>query len=57
MVSVFDESKIYLNPKDYANDISLKGEFVRTVYNSNLSDEEKNQVIEFGIKALMKEEI
>lgn len=56
-VDIVDESKVYINPKDYKNDISLKGEFVRSVYNSNLTDEEKNQVIEFGIKALMKEDI
>lgn len=54
---VSDESKLAINPKDYEKDISLKGEFIRTVLQSNLSNEEKNEVIEYGIKALMKEEI
>ena len=54
---VTDESKLAINPKDYEKDISLKGEFIRTVLQSNLSDEEKTEIIEYGIKALMKEEI
>ncbi|MGM9969631.1 MAG: exonuclease SbcCD subunit D [Anaeroplasma sp.] len=54
---VDDRSKLRINPMDYENDISLKGEFIRNVLASGLSDEEKNQVIEYGIKALMKEEI
>ena len=55
--SILDASKIAINPKDYENDISLKGEFIRGVLKSDLSDDEKNKVIEYGIKALMKEEI
>ncbi len=54
---VVDESKLAINPKDYEKDISLKGEFIRTVLQSKLTDEEKNEVIEYGIKALMKEEL
>ncbi len=54
---VEDLSKLEINPRDYENDISLKGEFIRNVLTSDLSIEEKNQIIEFGIKALMKEEI
>jgi len=54
---LIDESSLKINPKDYENDISLKGEFIRKVLESNLSEEDKNQVIEFGIKALMKEDL
>ncbi|MBQ9900179.1 MAG: DNA repair exonuclease [Acholeplasmatales bacterium] len=55
---VVDESKIAINAKDYENDISLKGEFIRNVLQSNdLTPDEKNEIIEYGIKALMKEEI
>ena len=54
---VSDESKIAINPKDFEKDVSLKGEFIKNVLQSNLSDAEKNEVIEYGIKALMKEEI
>ena len=52
-----DESRLAINPKDYEKDISLKGEFIRTVLKSDMSDSEKNEVIEYGITALMKEEI
>ena len=54
---IVDDSTLKINPRDYENDISLNGEFIRNVLKSNLSDEDKNQVIEFGIKALMKEDL
>ncbi len=54
---VIDESKLAINPKDYEKDISLKGEFIRTVLKSDASKETQNEIIEYGIKALMKEEI
>lgn len=54
---VEDKSKLNVNPKDFENDVSLKGEFIRNVLASNLTDDEKNSVIEYGIKALLKEEI
>ena len=54
---VSDESRLRINPKDYENDISLKGEFIRDVLSSKLSEDDKVRVIEYGIKALMKEEI
>ena len=42
----------------YLYDSSLKGEFVKMVYNdSNLSDEEKNKIINLGIRALEDKEI
>lgn len=54
---VYDETKIWVNYEDYANDISLKGEFIRMVSASNLSEEEKSLVIRAGIQALQGEEI
>ena len=54
---ISDESKLRVNAKDYENDISLKGEFIRNVLSSDLSDDDKNMIIEYGIKALLKEEI
>lgn len=53
---VNDLSKLKVNPKDYENDISLKGEFIRNVLQSKLNEEDKNSVIEYGIKALLKED-
>ena len=54
---VSDESRLRINPKEYENDISLKGEFIRNVLASKLSEDDKNRIIEYGIKALIKEEI
>lgn len=56
-VKVYDETKLLVNYQDYEKDASLKGEFVRMVSESDLSDEEKSQVIRAGILALQGEEI
>ncbi len=56
-VKVVDETKLKVNYKDYEKDVSLKGEFVRLVSESELSDEEKSMVIRAGIMALQGEEI
>lgn len=45
---------------DYArfeNDVSLKGEFIRTVMQEELSEEEKAAIIHYGLQALAGEEI
>lgn len=52
---LIDESKLKINMKKFEKDVSLKGEFIRSVMNSDLSPEEKSKIIEYGIKALMKE--
>ena len=52
-----DESVLEIRIEDYENDASLKGEFIRTVINSTLKEEEKEQVILIGLKALNGEEI
>ncbi|MBQ6843019.1 MAG: DNA repair exonuclease [Agathobacter sp.] len=54
---VYDETKIKVNYQDYEKDASLKGEFVRLVSASDLSEEEKAMVIRTGILALQGEEI
>ena len=56
-IKVTDETKLKVNYKDYEGDISLKGEFVRLVSESDLSEEEKSMVIRAGILALQGEEI
>ena len=56
-IKVTDETKLLVNYKDYEGDISLKGEFVRLVSASDLSEEEKSMVIRAGILALQGEEI
>lgn len=56
-VKILDQSKLKINPKDYENDVSLKGEFIRNVLASDMDEEDKNDVIEYGIKALLKEDL
>ena len=56
-IKIYDETKLLINYEDYANDISLKGEFIRLVCASTLTEEEKSLVIRTGIQALQGEEI
>lgn len=53
-----DETALLISPLEYKNDKSLKGEFIRTVMaKTELSDSEKAEIIECGIKALAGEEL
>ena len=54
-LSVKDETRKRINYENYRSDLSLKGEFVRAVQASNRSEEEKIQIITYGLKALMGE--
>jgi len=53
---VKDETVTRINPRDYKNDKSLKGEFIRLVMSkSDLSDDAKDKIIRTGLAALMGE--
>ena len=52
-----DESRLRIEKETYEHDISLKGEFIRLVMASDKSDEEKEQIICCGIRALSGEEV
>ena len=53
-----DVSRIAINPEDYKHDMSLKGEFIRTVSADNTLDQAtKEKIIACGINALMGEEL
>lgn len=52
-----DESRLQIDPEQYRNDVSLKGEFVRRVMASSLRQEEKERVIACGFRALSGEEV
>lgn len=52
-----DQSRLFIEPGSYEHDISLKGEFVRLVLASGLSDTDKDAVICCGIRALSGEEV
>lgn len=49
-----NRTRVKVDYRDYATDPSLKGEFVRSVWKDELlSEEEKTQVIQLGIRMLM----
>ena len=52
-----DKSHLKIEKENYEHDISLKGEFIRKVMASTLSDEEKEEIICAGIQALSGKEI
>jgi len=52
-----DQTRLRIRPEDYRGDISLKGEFVRRVLASALSEKEKERVIACGFRALLGEDI
>lgn len=55
-LEVKDKSRLKISLSDYKNDKSLKGEFIRLVMSKDeLTDEEKDAVIECGIRALAGE--
>lgn len=56
-VKIQDESHLAIEKASYENDISLKGEFVRMVMASDLSQDEKDRIICTGIQALSGEAI
>lgn len=51
---IANETQLQINYEKYINDISLKGEFVRTVQMLKVTEEEKKKIIFTGLKALRK---
>lgn len=56
-LKIKDESRLKIEKETYEHDVSLKGEFIRLVMASGRSDEEKEQIICCGIRALSGEEV
>ena len=57
-LKIVDKPHIKIDYMKYQNDISLKGEFIRTVIEQkDLTEEEKSKIISTGIKALSGEDI
>lgn len=52
---VTDERRMRMDPEQYRYDISLRGEFVRQVMASDLSEEDKSTVLRRGLAALKGE--
>ena len=54
---MWDDSNLTLRPEMYRNDVSLRGEFVRTVMQSGLPREDQERIIQCGLRALNGEEM
>ena len=54
---VYDKTELEVNLSDYEFDKSVRGEFVRAVWESDLDSQEKNKIIMCGLSALKGEEI
>lgn len=56
-VKIQDKTSLKVNLLDFENDKSVKGEFVRSVLQSDLSEEDKSKVLSCGFNALSGEEL
>ena len=56
-VKIKDETHLKIDKESYEHDISLKGEFIRMVLASDRSEEEKERIICYGLRALGGEEV
>ena len=54
---VKDKTRLKINIEDYTQDKSVRGEFVRAVFASNLSEEEKSSILACGLSALCGEDL
>lgn len=56
-VSVKNNARRTINIADYEGDLSIRGEFVRAVMASDYSEDDKTEIILYGLKALSGEEV
>ena len=56
-LEIKDSTHVRINPDEYKNDKSLKGEFIRCVLAADISDKEKGDIITTGLNALLGESI
>ena len=56
LLRIRDETTLRIDPRDYENDISLKGEFIRRVLASEQDSAEQERIIACGLRALRGEE-
>lgn len=52
-MKVIDQTQLFVDYRKYENDISFKGEFIRTVNQLDLDEDEKSKVIMMGIHAIV----
>ncbi|MCR5743417.1 MAG: DNA repair exonuclease [Lachnospiraceae bacterium] len=57
-IKVKDETKVFVDYNSFANDKSLRGEFVRKVLDrDDISEDDKSEIIRLGISALAGEDV
>ena len=56
-VKGYDKTTIAVDYESFRNDRTLKGEFVRLMEQQHLSEDERAEIIELGIKAIMGEDL
>ena len=56
-LKVEDATGIVVNYESFANDRSLKGEFVRLMQKQDMPEEKRSAIVELGMKAILGEEI
>ena len=56
-VKAYDRTSVAVDYESFRNDKSLKGEFVRLMENSEMTEEERSAVIELGLRAIMGEDL
>lgn len=56
LLKIKNKTRLRICYDNYENDISLKGEFIRQVQKSNLTEEDKERILSIGIRALMGRE-
>ena len=56
-VKIVDESRIYIDYTVFQNDLSERGEFVREVGRYEMSEEDRAEILDVGLKALAGEDI
>ncbi|MFV0527330.1 MAG: exonuclease SbcCD subunit D [Lachnospiraceae bacterium] len=54
---LLDRSRLAIDIDTYRYDASLKGEFIRLVWDADLKEDEKSSIIKMGLRALRGEEI
>lgn len=52
-----DATRLYIDPESYRNDVSLKGEFIRLLLNSDLPAEVRDRVARCGLNAISDREV
>ena len=56
-LKIEDKSRLYFNEKEFVNDLTQRGEFVRATYRYEMNEDLRDELLEVGLKALLGEEI